>query len=140
MKQRLVNHIGNRGIALGLLGILWILMAVGVAVAPMRREELLDEHYLPTWVRAAMWAGPGVVALIAIRWKKYDPDAWGWLIVPAAMRFFSFLVGWVSFLVGYEPFAYPDGWRGATTIAVFVVFIRICAAGLGRQDPYIPEA
>ena len=140
MKQRIVNRIGNRGLALGLLGVLWILMALGVAIAPMRRDELLDEHFLPVWARAALWAVPGVMALIAVHWRRFDPDAWGWLIVPAAVRFVAFLVGWVSYLVGYEPWAYRDGWRGATTIAVFVVFIRICAAGLGRQDPLVPEA
>jgi hypothetical protein len=140
MKRMLVNRIGNRGLALGLLGVLWILMALGVAIAPLRREELLDEHLLPVWARAALWAGPGFLALAALHWRKFDASAWGWLMVPAAVRFLSYLIGWVSYLAGYEEFAYRDGWRGATTIAVFVVFIRICAAGLGRQDPQVPEA
>lgn len=134
MKNRIVNHIGNRGIALGMLGVLWILTGAGVAFAPLKRAELIDER-LPVWVRVILWAGPGVLALVAVGKRRFDADAWGWLIVPAAIRFASFLFGWVCSLFGWQTFAYPDGWRGATTIAVFVVFIRVCAAGLDRPRP-----
>lgn len=139
MKQRIVNHIGNRGIALAMLGVLWILTAVGIAIEPLKRTQILDER-LPVWLRVCLWGLPGLLALAACVWRKLDADAWGWLIVPAAIRFASFFAGWVASLVGWESFAYPEGWRGATTIAVFVVFIKTCAAGLDRPPHAHREA
>lgn len=124
-------HIGNRGIALAMLGILWILTAIGIALEPLHRSALLEER-LPVWVRVAMWGLPGVLALLAVGWRKLDADAWGWLIAPAAVRFVSFFFGWICSLIGWDAFSFPQGWRGATAIAVFVVFIRVCAAGLDR--------
>jgi hypothetical protein len=138
MPKRLLKHAGNRGLALAMLGALWVLMGVGVAVAPLHRPELLDER-LPVWVRAPMWGLPGLLALVASMRKKLDADAWGWLMVPAAVRFVSFAFAWVASLAGWDRFAYADGWRGATTIAAFVVFIKACAAGLDRA-PVKPEA
>lgn len=132
--RRLAARIGNRGVALGMLGVLWILFAVGLAVAPLKRTTLLDER-LPVWIRIGLWGLPGVLALVASVRTKYDADAWGWLCVPVAIRFVSYLVGWISSLLGIESLAFADGWRGATTIAVFVVFIRVCAAGLDRPPP-----
>lgn len=114
-----------------MLGALWILTSIGVAVEPLKRSHLLDEQ-LPVWVRVLLWGVPGMLALAATFWKKLDPDAWGWLIVPMIVRFGSFLVGWVASLAGVESLAYPDGWRGCTSLAIFIVFIRVCAAGLDR--------
>lgn len=115
-----------------MLGLLWVLMAVGAAVAPLRREQLLDEHFIPVWGRALLWGIPGVFAIAAAFWRKLDDDAWGWLMVPVVVRFCSFLFGWLASVIGWQQYAYPDGWRGATTIAIFTVFIRVCAAGLDR--------
>lgn len=131
MPKRLLKHAGNRGVALAMLGALWVLMGVGVAVAPLHRPKLLDERF-PIWLRACLWGLPGLLALVASMKKKLDADAWGWLMVPVAVRFASFGFGWAASLAGWEKFAYPDGWRGATTIAVFAVFIKACAGGLDR--------
>jgi hypothetical protein len=132
MPKRLLKHAGNRGLALAMLGALWILTAIGLAVAPLKRTQLLDENFIPVWGRVLLWGLPGILALVASLWRKLDADAWGWLMVPVLIRFLSFFVGWVCSLIGIESLAYPDGWRGATTIAIFVVFIRACAAGLDR--------
>jgi hypothetical protein len=139
MTGRITARFGNRGVALAMLGVLWLFTAVGVAVAPLRRTTLLDER-LPVWLRVCLWGLPGLLALAAAIWRRFDTDAWGWLIVPAAIRFTSFLFGWLCSLIGWHAFAYPDGWRGATTIAVFVVFIKTCAAGLDRPAPANREA
>lgn len=142
MKQRFANHVGNRGSALALLGVLWILTGVGLVVAPLDRAQLIDER-LPVWFRAVLWIGPGALAVIASGWRRFDADAWGWLMVPAVVRFVSFFAGWICSLIGYERWAYPDGWRGATTLAIFIAFLSVCARGLDRPalpaDPR-PEA
>jgi hypothetical protein len=141
MHRRLTARIGNRGVALVMLGSLWILTALGLVVAPLKRTTLLDER-LPIWLRICLWAVPGAVAIYSAVRKKWDAEAWGLLCVPAAIRFFSFLAGWLISLLAaatnwhfLSKLAYPDGWRGATAIAVFVVFIRVCAAGLDRLPP-----
>lgn len=131
MPKRLLKHAGNRGLALAMLGVLWILVAVGLAVSPLKRPQLLEDR-LPLWVRVVLWGLPGILAVVASVWRKLDADAWGWLMVPVLVRFLSYLAGWICTLVGWDKFAYPDGWRGATTIAIFVVFIKACAAGLDR--------
>lgn len=133
MPKRLLKHAGNRGVALAMLGILWILTAVGICLAPLKRSPLMDEQ-LPVWIRAALWGLPGGLAVAASVYRKLDADAWGWLMVPVLVRFTSYFAGWVCHLAGWHQFAYPDGWRGATTIAIFLVFIRACAAGLDRPQ------
>lgn len=138
MPKRLLKHAGNRGVALAMLGVLWTLVAIGLAVSPLKRPQLLEDR-LPLWARVALWGLPGVLAVVASLWRKLDADAWGWLMVPVLVRFLSYLAGWVCSLAGWDEFAYPDGWRGATTIAAFVVFIKACAAGLDRA-PVKPEA
>ena len=144
MKQRIVKRLGNRGVALAMLGMLWIFTAVGIAVSPLKRSTLLDER-LPVWVRVPLWCVPGLLALVASARRKYDATAWGLLMVPVSVRFVSFLIGWVVSLAlevtGWGPLAkwsYPDGWRGVTSIAIFMVFIRVCAAGLDRLPPPLP--
>ena len=131
MPKRLLKHAGNRGVALAMLGVLWVLTAIGIGLAPLKRSQLLDEQ-LPVWLRVAMWGLPGLLALVASVWRRFDADAWGWLFVPVAVRFCSYLFGWVCGLFGWDRFAYPDGWRGATSIAIFMVFITACARGLDR--------
>lgn len=140
MPKRLYYRAGNRGVALGTLGVLWLLTAIGTGVAPLKRRELLDEHFIPIWARVALWGLPGLLAVTAAFWKKFDADAWGWLMVPVIVRFISYLVGWIASIVGWEAYSYPDGWRGCTSIAIFVVFIRACAAGLDRAPATHREA
>jgi predicted membrane channel-forming protein YqfA (hemolysin III family) len=134
-KAEWMKHIrkraGYRGAALLLIGILWCLTGAGVIVAPLKRAELIDES-LPIQLRIFLWMGPGLLALVAAVWRKYDPLAWGWLIVPAVVRFVSFTFGWFCSLVGWERWSYPEGWRGATSTAVFVALLIVCAKGLDR--------
>jgi hypothetical protein len=131
MPKRLLKHAGNRGVALAMLGGLWILTAVGLLVSPLKRPQLFDERF-PLPLRIALWGLPGILAVVASLWRKYDATAWGCLIVPVVVRFLSYLAGWICYLAGWDQFAYPDGWRGATTIAIFLVFIKACAGGLDR--------
>lgn len=131
MPKRLLKRAGNRGVALAMLGLLWILVAVGLAASPLKRPQLLEDR-LPLWIRVVLWGLPGILAVVASIWRKLDADGWGWLMVPVMVRFLSYFAGWIFYLIGWDRFAYPDGWRGATTIAVFVVLIKACAAGLDR--------
>jgi len=139
MPKRLLKHAGNRGVALAMLGVLWILTAIGIGIAPLKRTTLLDEQF-PVWIRVALWGLPGILAVVASMRKSLDADAWGWLLVPVVVRFVSYAFGWIASWFGWQQFAYPDGWRGATSIAMFVVFITACARGLDRSPHVQREA
>jgi hypothetical protein len=128
MHTRVTSHVGNRGIVLGMLGILWILTAVGVLTATTVRPEILHER-LPIWLRVAIWTGPGLLALVATVWRRWDELAWGLLIIPPAERLLSYGVAWVTD-------AYPPAWRSVLVYLVVVVLINRCAAGLDRAAPW----
>lgn len=128
MARRVGAHVGNRGIVLGMLGVVWALTAVGIATAPVTRAPLPDEQ-LPVWARVALWIGPGLLALLAVAWRRLDALAWGLLIMPAAIRLVSYGFGWLSG-------AYPAGWRGACVYLAVVVLVNRCAAGLDRPAPW----
>lgn len=121
----------NRSRVLGLLGIIWLLTAYGVAVAPQTRLGLPHE-ILPVFIRVGLWLVPGLAAVItAAVWPKLDGTAWGLLNLPIAIYTGSFLYGWVIWLLpGSEGFS--AGWRGAAVYAALGLLIYYCAAGLDR--------
>lgn len=126
--RRIATHVGNRGIVLGMLGVVWVLTAVGLATAPVTRAPLPDEQ-LPVWLRVALWAVPGLLALVAVGWKRLDAIAWGLLILPVAIRLVSYVFGWVTG-------SYSAGWRGACVYLAVVILVNRCAAGLDRSAPW----
>lgn len=120
-----------RSRVLGLLGIIWLLSAYGVAVAPQNRLGLPHE-LLPEWVRIGLWLVPGLVAVAAaVVWPKLDGTAWGLLNLPIAVVTASFLYGWVVWLLPGSG-GFSAGWRGAAVYAALGLLIYYCAAGLDR--------
>jgi hypothetical protein len=126
--RRAFAYVGNRGIVLGLLGIIWVLSGVGAAVDPQHHPGLLHE-LIPAPVWFALWFVPGFVAILAVLVKPLDEWAWGLLILPVAIRFLSFTAGWAFG-------TYPPGWRGAITLAASALLVNRCAAGLDRPAPW----
>lgn len=126
--RRMFQYVGNRGIVLGTLGMIWVLTALGTALEPTKIEGVLDNR-IPVPVRFCMWFIPGFVAVLAMGVKKLDEWAWMLLVVPIVVRFFSFAVGWA---LG----TYPPGWRGAMVYAATVLLVNRCAAGLDRPAPW----
>lgn len=128
MIKRAFGYVGNRGIVLGMLGLIWSLTAVGVAVDPVRDPGLLHTQ-LPNPVSYALWAIPGFVAVLSVAVRRLDAWAWALLIAPVAVRF-------LSYLTGFAFNTYPDGWRGAAVYMGTAVLINRCAAGLDRPAPW----
>lgn len=122
------RHIGNRGIVLSLLGLLWILTAVGLLLDKTTRLGLPDEQ-LPLWLRFSLWIIPGLAALVITWWKRLDEYAWTLLIVAPSIRLFSFAYGWLSG-------GFPPGWRGMCVYAATVILVNRCGAGLDRPSPW----
>jgi hypothetical protein len=136
MPHRVVAWIGNRGIVLGLLGVIWVLTGVGLMAGVERRTGLLDEA-LPVEARAAAWITTGLLAVLAAGYRRLDDVAWPLLIVPVAARLFAYvwsLVGSAGvWAFGWAvPGVYDGAWRGAAVYAAVVLLVNRCAAGLDR--------
>lgn len=127
-RRQLFQYVGNRGIVLGLLGIIWVLSAIGVAIEPVRQPGVLFTS-IPVPVQFALWFVPGFIAVLAVAIKRLDEWAWAVLILPLAIRFFSYIAGWI---LG----TYSLGWRGAAVYAATGLLLNRCAAGLDRPSPW----
>lgn len=126
--RRVFAYVGNRGIVLGTLGLIWMLSAIGLVLEPREVEGLIHEK-IPLQGSFALWFIPGFIAVLAMGVKKLDEWAWMLLILPVVVRFFSYIVGWISG-------SYPPGWRGAMVYAATVLLVNRCAAGLDRPAPW----
>lgn len=126
-------RIGNRGAVLVILGVLWLLTAVGIASAPISQAgRLLPYEHLPVWFRVTLWAVPGLLAIVVAVWRRWDDLAWALLIVPVAERALSFAWAWgVDMFTGGDPTA----WRGFLVYAATGTLIYFCAAGLDQAPP-----
>lgn len=127
---RLLKYAGNRGAVLVILGVLWILTAYGIATNPIPvTGRLLPYEYLPVWSRVALWAVPGLFAVVSALLRRWDPVAWMLLIVPVAERAIGFAFAWGTDLVDG---GYPTAWRAFLSYAVTGVLIYFCARGLDQ--------
>lgn len=127
-RRKLFFYVGNRGIVLGLLGVIWVLTAVGLAIEPITTPGLLYTQ-IPVPIQFVFWFVPGFVAIISVAVRRMDEWAWFLMILPIAVRFFSFLAAWI---LG----TYPLGWRGAAVYAATGLLVNRCAAGLDRPAPW----
>lgn len=128
MIRRAFVAIGNRGVVLGLLGAIWILTAIGVAVEPVKTPGVFFAE-MPVQVQFVSWFIPGFIALVASGIRRLDVWAWTVLMIPITIRFFSYLAGWILN-------TYPLGWRGAAIYAATGLLVNRCAAGLDRPPPW----
>lgn len=129
MRARVTAWIGNRGVVLALLGLIWIVL--GTTVSEHHHPTLIHEK-LPLWGAVLIWSAPGTVALVAAFVRRMDPTAWGLLIIGPTVRWVSYGWGWITS-------AYPDGWRGLLVWSAVAVLVNRCAAGLDRPAPWNGE-
>jgi hypothetical protein len=122
MRALIRTTVGNRGVVLAVLGLIWVIL--GTTVSEHERPTLIHER-MPLWSAVLIWSVPGAFAIIATVRHRMDPTAWGLLIIGPTVRLVSYGWGWVTG-------AYPDGWRGLVVWAAVVVLVNRCAAGLDR--------
>lgn len=127
---RHLKYAGNRGAVLLILGVLWILTAVGIATTPIPSVgRLLPYEYLPVWTRVILWAFPGLFAVAAVVRREWDPAAWMLLIVPVAERAIGFAFATVTDMFSG---GYPSAWRGFLVYCATGTLIYFCARGLDQ--------
>lgn len=148
MPRRLIKwasrYIGNRGVVLFTLGLMWFVYGIGV----LRDEAVTDlpEDWFPYQVRGGWWLVTGLLAMAcAVKPHRRngelrdDATAWGLLMIPVAIRWFAFLITWIMDIVNAGRWQdYPHPWRGVIIFTAFIVLIDRCAAGLDRLPPVPP--
>lgn len=134
MRRLLLYRVGNRGLVLASLGLIWMLTAIGLLSEP-RPKIGVPEELIPQDLRAVvLYLGPGLFAIAASVWKKLDPTAWGLLMLAPCARLTSFLVEW-AFGVWIDGHRYPLAWLGLSSMMTVCFLLNRCAAGLDRLPP-----
>lgn len=126
MRSMVRTKVGNRGVVLGLLGLIWVVL--GTTVSEHLHPTLIHEK-MPLWSAVLIWSVPGAFAMVATVRHQLDPSAWGLLIVGPTVRLVSY--GW-----GWATGTYADGWRGLLVWAAVALLVNRCAAGLDRPAPW----
>lgn len=126
----------NRRQVLFLLGLLWLLTAVGIATATTEPNKLIPHERLPVEVRCAVWAVPALVAWAGVWVRRIDGIAWTALCIPPLERCSSFTWAYVDSLTNWWWWSHSAGIasasRSALVYAAIVYLIIKCAAGLDR--------
>lgn len=126
----------NRRQVLFLLGLLWLLTAVGIATTNAEPNRLIPHERLPVEVRCAVWALPALVAWAGVWVRSIDGVAWTALCIPPLERFASFAWAWIDHLTDWWLWSHSPGIasasRSALVYGAIVYLIIKCAAGLDR--------
>lgn len=123
---------GKRGEVLLLLGVAWILIGIGALIIPPLPGDLLFLR-IPMPVRAALWWGTGLLALVYAWMPRNRDDSLGFLAlyVMPLERAVSYLIAWIDFTIdGVGGYRY--GWLSALFYAVFIGVVMVCA---GWREP-----
>ncbi len=68
-----IRWLGYRGCALMMFGLIWVFLGVAVLANNDANPVLFHTHF-PIWFRFSIWAGAGVLAIIA----AITHDQWEW--------------------------------------------------------------
>lgn len=134
-------HVGNRGVAAFILGLIWSLIGLSMLLDP-GAQRVLPDSILPLWVRALFWIGPGVYAMA---WtiatpvvRTDDHNLWGLLMIGPVVRFVTFVAAGIIdvFNLAHEDF---DGLSiGILLWLAVIALVWTCAVGLDRLPPVRP--
>lgn len=137
MRDLITLRVGLRGWGLALLGVVWALIGVGVAVGASTPPDdaSLWHVAIPRWARAATWIVTGVSALILARWSRWSNWGMGVLMIMPMVRLTSYLAAWIVHLVPGEPEGLRFGWYSSAFYIVMialVVFVTCIPSDGGR--------
>lgn len=132
----LARQFGYRGAALIVLGGMWALFGVSVMFQPVEEHSWVLHEMIPDPIRAALWAGTGLAAVVyGLRGAHRDDTAgMAALMVMPLVRFASFAfsyIVWAATTAGHEVWpsvdvtGYGGGWYSAAVWALIVGLIRV---------------
>lgn len=103
-------RLGTRGVALLLIGVMWIGRGMVIAHDPgaiIIGQSILHLH-LPVWFRVGLWTATGAAALLTCGSHRWQQFGWGAIMLAPAERALSY--GWsmaMWAIPGYPP---GTGW------------------------------
>lgn len=135
---RLASRYGWRGLWLMVIGAMWVVLGSGVLFLPEDPQAWLVHQQIPLPVRAGMWICTGAYAIwTGLRGPDTDDHlAHGALYLMPALRLFSYLVAWFTFLAtslahhvnpAIEVSGLKLGWFAALIWALFCVMLAVGA-------------
>jgi len=129
--------LGHRGRGQLLLAAAWLFIGIdSIADPTVTPTRYLFHESLPPILRAGMWIATGLVATVTAWWAP-GKDKWGFvaLVIPPAVRFFSYGMAWILGALPLGSIGYVNGWIGAAVWAAVVAIVIHIAA-----TPELPEA
>lgn len=137
----LAARLGRRGAALLVLGVIFMLVGLDVALAPdpPDLDRFLLHTLIPHPLRAALWLIPGALAIWASVHKGPGPDGFGFvaLVVPLIIRIVSYVFSFVAFLLGAGTWAF--GWASALIWLAILALILIIAGWAEVPSGTVPR-
>ena len=149
----LAERFGRRGACLILFGLAWVIVGIGIEVAPPPREAgvFVVHEQLPQWFRAMLWVATGAVAVwVGGRARLDRDDTWGFvaLVAMPIERFVSFFISWLMFIItdllgrwfpDVETVGFDRGWYSATVWLVVVLALFVISGWRNPAPPVTPD-
>jgi hypothetical protein len=135
-------YVGNRGVMLFILGLIWALIGVGTVTAP--RTVPLPDSIIPLWVRSLFWIMPGIYAmawtLLTPMMRTDDHNVWALLMVGPTARFVTYVAAGIMdvFNIGHDQERYRGILLGVLVWLAVLAMVDRCAVGLDRLPPVRP--
>lgn len=150
----IADQLGRRGACLVLIGTALIVIGIGIEFdPPPRREGVMILHeLLPHWLRAALWALTGAVAVwVGGRARLNRDDTWGFvaIMIMPIERCASFAVSWAMYvatdlanrwLPEVPTIGYDRGWYSALVWLVVVLLLQMISGWRNPTPPVAPDA
>jgi hypothetical protein len=115
---------GRRGAFLLLFGLMFICIGYALSIPmPSASASQFLHDLLPWWARTALWAGSGVIAVIAgfVRRPKFTIAGYTFLSLPPAERLASYALSWIIIDVDYRLAVLGSVVYGSLLIAILIV-------------------
>ncbi|MGJ6980018.1 hypothetical protein ACSDQ9_05735 [Aestuariimicrobium soli] len=128
MPHRILARVGLRSKGLILIGILWLLFGLSVAVgASSPRSDSLWHLVIDYRLRAAGWVATGALALASSRWHRLSNLALALATVMPMIRLTSYIGAWIVALIPGPPPGNPTGWLSSLYFVAVLALVLYVA-------------
>jgi hypothetical protein len=124
MRLLIHRHIGVRAEGMILAAGIWCLVGLGVITGPAQALIPSVWHLLiPPPITAALWIGTGLAGAVLAPFRRASEAGLVLLLIAPALRFTSYLWGWLAEVIPGPPPGDPRGWFSALFYAAMLAFV-----------------